>query len=262
MKTNYHTHTTRCQHAAGEDEEYVQAALRAGFEELGFADHAPWPFQNGFVSRIRMGLEDLPGYIQSVQALRERYAGQISVRLGLESEYFPRYHDHLLRMRDAGVSYYVLGQHYADSEEDHPYVGDDCRTDAGVMRYAEAVVRGMETGLFAYVAHPDLFMRHRRRLADDAFDRTCEEASDMICQAALSAHMPLEYNLLGLLSQLEGHDRGYPDERFWSRARRWGNQVIIGVDAHEPGQLENQFLWRTGESRVNTLGLERVERLP
>ncbi len=86
MKTNYHTHTTRCQHAVGEDEEYVQAALRAGFEELGFADHAPWPFQHGFVSRIRMGLEDLPGYIQSIQALRARYEGQLSIRLGLESE--------------------------------------------------------------------------------------------------------------------------------------------------------------------------------
>lgn len=31
MKANYHTHTTRCQHAFGEDREYVEEAIRADF---------------------------------------------------------------------------------------------------------------------------------------------------------------------------------------------------------------------------------------
>ena len=30
MKCNYHTHTYRCQHAVGKDEDYVRAALDAG----------------------------------------------------------------------------------------------------------------------------------------------------------------------------------------------------------------------------------------
>ena len=29
-KNNYHTHTTRCYHASGKDEEYVKAAIKAG----------------------------------------------------------------------------------------------------------------------------------------------------------------------------------------------------------------------------------------
>ena len=121
MKHNFHTHTSRCQHAVGTDEAYVEAALDAGFDVLGFADHAPFPFANGFVSGIRMPLDQLADYIHSVHALQQRYAGQLEIRLGLESEYFPRYHDHLLRMREQGIGYYILGQHYADSEEDNPY---------------------------------------------------------------------------------------------------------------------------------------------
>ncbi len=38
---NYHTHTSRCGHAGGSDEEYVQAAIKAGYQILGFSDHAP-----------------------------------------------------------------------------------------------------------------------------------------------------------------------------------------------------------------------------
>ena len=48
MKANYHTHTARCGHATGTDEDYVLAAIEQGFDELGFSDHVPWPYQDGY----------------------------------------------------------------------------------------------------------------------------------------------------------------------------------------------------------------------
>ena len=38
IKCNYHTHTKRCNHAVGEDEEYVLSAIENGYKVLGFAD--------------------------------------------------------------------------------------------------------------------------------------------------------------------------------------------------------------------------------
>ena len=222
---------------------------------LGFADHAPFPFANGFVSGIRMPLDQLTDYIHSVHALQQRYAGQLEIRLGLESEYFPRYHDHLLRMREQGIGYYILGQHYADSEEDNPYIGFECQTDEGVLRYAQSAVAAMRTGLFCYIAHPDLFMRHR---TDDQFNHACEEAADMLCQCAKEQHMPIEYNLLGLNSQMEGHTRGYPSAPFWEYARKWQNDVILGVDAHDPEHLKNHRVWQAGIDNVRALGYHLV----
>ena len=35
LKRNYHTHTPRCEHAEGREEEYVRAAIGAGFAVLG-----------------------------------------------------------------------------------------------------------------------------------------------------------------------------------------------------------------------------------
>ena len=263
MKANYHTHTTRCQHADGTDEEYVRAALRGGFQVLGFADHAPWPYRGGFVSGIRMRCEELPEYVGAIRALREKYAGQLTVHIGLEAEYFPRYHDHLLRMREQGIGYYILGQHYSDSEEDTIYTGLDCRTDDGVRRYAEAAVKGIRTGLYRYVAHPDLFMRARR---DEDFNAACEAAADMICQAAKEQGMPLEYNLAGLESrerdEAEGRARrGYPCPAFWRYARKWENETIIGVDAHEPQSLTDVPLWERAARRLTDLGYTIIDHL-
>lgn len=258
MKANYHTHTPRCGHAQGTEEEYVQAALDAGFDVLGFADHGPWPFSSGYVSHMRMTVEELPNYLHAIRTAGEKYAGQIQVLPGLEMEYFPRYYDHLLRMREQGVRYFILGQHFADSEEDTPYTCNECRTDDGVLRYAESVVAAVRTGLFAYVAHPDLFMRYR---TEDQFTPACYQAADMICQAAKEQHIPIEYNLLGLGDRLEGNDRGYPSETFWTYARKYDNDVILGVDAHAPAQLLDPVRWRVGHDQVTTLGYHLVDSL-
>ncbi|MCH5286427.1 MAG: histidinol-phosphatase [Christensenellaceae bacterium] len=268
MKANYHTHTTRCQHAQGTEREYVQAALDGGFDVLGFADHAPWPYRSGFVSGIRMACDQLPDYIASLRALQEEYADRLPIYIGLECEYFPRYHDHLLRMRDQGVGYFILGQHYADSEEDTIYAGMDCRTDDGVRRYADATVKAIRTGLYRYVAHPDLFMRARY---DEDFNAACEEASDMICQAAREQGMPIEYNLAGLVGRERdyspdaagqyGGRRGYPSPAFWQYARKWNNDAIIGVDAHEPGSLADVPLWERAKRDLTDMGYHLIDHL-
>ena len=48
-KTNFHTHTARCLHATGTDEDYVKAALHSGYTLLGFSDHTPWHYESGYI---------------------------------------------------------------------------------------------------------------------------------------------------------------------------------------------------------------------
>ena len=60
MKTNYHTHTTRCMHAVGSDEEYVLSAIKGGFQILGFSDHTPWKYRTSYIADMRMLPEELP----------------------------------------------------------------------------------------------------------------------------------------------------------------------------------------------------------
>ena len=88
---NYHTHTFRCMHAVGEDEEYVLRAIEAGYKEIGFSDHSPWPYKSDFVSGMRMPVDEMEDYICSIRRLREKYADKISVKIGFECEFFREY---------------------------------------------------------------------------------------------------------------------------------------------------------------------------
>ena len=67
LKANYHTHTTRCKHAYGSEREYIEAAIALGIKTLGFSDHIPCPYKNGFVSGIRMDMEESSEYVSTVQ---------------------------------------------------------------------------------------------------------------------------------------------------------------------------------------------------
>lgn len=254
MKRNFHTHTTRCKHAIGADEQYVQAALENGFDVLGFADHAPWAFASDYVSHCRMPAEQWVDYKRSILALKEQYQGQIDIRLGLECEFYGKYFDQLRRLQDDGCEYFILACHFLFTEEQFQYIGLTCRdSDDEILRYAEETVKGIRKGLFSYIAHPDLYMMYR-----DELTPACTEAADMICQAAKEAHMPIEYNLLGLQGELTGHPRGYPNTEFWRYARKWDNDVILGVDAHDPAQLRNNHVWNTALQRLSALDYHLV----
>lgn len=253
MKTNFHTHTTRCKHAVGTDEQYVKAAIQGGFDVLGFADHAAWTFGTDYVSHCRMTPAQWPDYRASVLHLREKYAGQIDIRLGMETEYYPRYMDQLPRFREQGCEYFILAPHFLFTEEECPYTGTSCRDDDELRRYAEQTAEAIQTGEYCYLAHPDLYMMSRRE-----FDRASMDAADVICQAAREAHMPLEYNLLGLRDAMHGRFRGYPHTDFWQYIRKWHNDVIIGVDAHAPDWLTDLAVWEEAQKRLHALGITPV----
>jgi histidinol-phosphatase (PHP family) len=83
LKTNWHTHTNRCGHAVGTDEEYVIAAIQAGVKTLGFSDHAAYHTPR---PRSRMDFELKDDYFSSITSLKEKYRDQITLYLGMECE--------------------------------------------------------------------------------------------------------------------------------------------------------------------------------
>ena len=89
MLANYHTHTKRCQHARGEDREYVESAIAHGMKVLGFSDHCPWVFGDGYVSGTRMRPDQLDDYFRSLTELKREYSSDIKIYIGFEAEYIP-----------------------------------------------------------------------------------------------------------------------------------------------------------------------------
>lgn len=250
MIANYHTHTYRCNHATGTEEEYIQVALDRKFEILGFADHTPWFFPGEYYSGFRMRPEQLSGYCETVLSLRQKYAGKIRIPLGLELEYYPNLMNTLLPViRDAGIEYLLLGQHFIGDEIGEPYSGKATSDVDTLRRYCRQSMEAMNTGLFTYFAHPDLihFVGDRGVYTDHM---RC------LVQEAKSCGMPLEINLLGLWS-----GRQYPNPLFWELVAEEGCSVVIGCDAHAPEQLRKLDAEAKVQKMIRSLGLTLMDKV-
>ncbi len=254
MKVNLHTHTTRCGHASGADEEYVRAAVSAGFDILGFSDHVPWPYASGYTHPgVRMVIERLPEYLASVRALREKYAGKIRILCGFECEYFPEYVEWLRGMAEENrLDYLILGNHYDGTDESGIYFGRITQP-AQLSRYVKQTVKGLETGLFSYLAHPDLFMRSW----PGGFDENCHAAARDLCEACLALSVPMEYNTHQRYEHEEGC--GYPCREMFEIAKEYGVPVLIGLDAHRPEELSDPSEWDRSEAELKEIGIPRLE---
>ena len=250
MIANYHTHTYRCGHAQGEEREYVQQAIAGGIKLLGFSDHTPYDFFDSQPRNrpMRMMPEELPDYAESVRALAGEFRDRIEIHLGVEAEYYPRYFPRLLELlRENGVEYMILGQHFLGNEIGDVYSGRLTLDRNLLERYVSQTAEALETGLFTCFAHPDLI-----RYAGSA--DVYEQQMRRLCRAAMKADTPLEINLLGIR---EG--RHYPNERFWRLVAEEGNAVILGCDAHRPGEVCDRASEEKARALVERFGLNLLD---
>lgn len=255
IRTNFHSHTTRCNHAIGSDEDYVKAAIAAGFSQLGMSDHSPFPDHLGQVSDMRMHVTQFPDYLASARALQAQYAGQIDLFIGLEAEYYPQYHNWLMEQKtQAGLDFLILGSHY-DNPVEMTYFG--AVTDPNlVRRYVRHTIAGLETGDFCALAHPELFM-----LSYPRFDKDCQQASLELIRAAKALDIPLEYNLAGLYPHSWRRGPGYPTPGFWEMVAQEGAKAIIGLDAHDPARYADTHLYDQAVADLTAMGIPLVRSL-
>lgn len=249
MLYNYHTHTKRCNHAIGEDREYVENAIQGGLETLGFADHAPYVFPYpDYYSTFRMRTDELHNYAESVRALQKEYAKDIRILLGFELEYYPDLHAEEMKfLSQVKPDYLIMGQHFMGNEIGTPYA-PGIVSDEDFIAYIDQVIEGMKTGHFAYVAHPDLAgYRHAKEVYEGAYRKLCENAKAL--------NVPLEINMLGLRT-----NRHYPDRRFFEIAAQVGNDIVLGADAHEPINVCDNASEAIARQWTKELGLHLIEK--
>ena len=250
MIANYHTHTWRCNHAKGAEEEYVTRAISRGLEVLGFSDHSPYIFPGEYYSHFRMKMDLLDDYVDTVLTLRKKYEDRIQIPLGLEIEYYPDLIGELMPiLRDRPIDYLLLGQHFVGNEVDEPYSGRAMGSEEHLKRYCRQVAEALNTGLFTYLAHPDLLDFRGEK-------KVYQEHMALICREAKQCGIPLEFNLLGLRN-----GRNYPNPLFWELAAREGNRVVLGCDAHSPEALSDLAAEETALKILSRFGVRPEEKV-
>lgn len=255
LSYNYHTHTYRCGHAIGQDEDYVKAAIKTGYKTLGFSDHAP--YREYPLKGTHMEWDQLDEYISSINTLKEKYKGIIDIKCGLETEYIEGFLEEKQYLRSK-TDYLILGQHYIDPRGCGNFFG--LCSDEHIMEYAHSVCNAMDTGLFTYMCHPDMFM-HKQ----PGFNDACREASKMIVKKAVETDTPLEINIHGVLRGRYEFSNGYlyhyPHKDFWKIAGEYGAKCVVGIDAHDPNELLNEKAFQDGMDELSDLHLNIIDRV-
>lgn len=277
---NYHTHTYRCRHAQGDVADYVAAAAAAGLGELGFSDHCPYP--DGRWRETRMDMADLPGYVAAVEAAKAAAtearaaeavaakasateaaaAGQAGPTIfsGLECEWAPEFEaffrDEFLGRQK--LDYLVAGIHNFIHRGEWRDTYRISRA-AELASFAETSCGAMESGLFSFLAHPDVFCYHWMPWDESA--ASC--ARDILATAARTG-VPLEINGYGMrkaqVPDPEGPRRPYPREEFWRLASDYKITCVVNSDAHRPVDTAANLL--DGREIARKFGLALIETLP
>ncbi|HBG09273.1 MAG: histidinol-phosphatase [Limnochordia bacterium] len=248
---NYHTHTFRCKHAVGEVDDYVQAAAARGLSVLGFADHTALPDNRWLF--MRMSRAELPGYVRAMEEA-QRSCSELVILKGMECEWAPEYHGFFqdVLLGQYALDYLVLGSHFfphgGEWLSSHLDVYDAERLSA----YTKHLIKSMQSGLFAFVAHPDLY-----GLTYMEWDENAAAAARDILSAAKELNLPLEINGNGLMSRVvetaQGSRTAYPWLPFWELAAEYGVSVVVNSDAHRPSLVDQGL--REGLRIAETLGL-------
>lgn len=225
---NYHTHTKRCNHAVDEDEEYILNAINNGIKKLGFSEHIPLVREDGTESRYRLPISKCQDYFDNIKSLREKYLNKIDIIIGFEMEYYEEYFDVMLKTaKENGAEYLILGQHFYSAEHKNGkhslYKTTETKEELAI--YVDVIIKAMKTGVFTYVAHPDII---------NFTGKNSDYVSEMtrICQTSKELNIPLELNLLGIRE-----NRIYPNNLFWKIAGKIGAPVVVGCDAHSANDV-------------------------
>ncbi|MDL2234225.1 PHP domain-containing protein [Ruminococcaceae bacterium OttesenSCG-928-L11] len=253
--TNFHTHTFRCKHAEGDVMDYVKAASEVGITHLGFADHTP--LTDRWMHMIRMEVEDLPGY---VAALREAVDNPYGVMVygGMECDYKPEYEayfrDELLG--NCRLDYLVGSVHAFPWQGDYTWIHPGVDLDAAQLKaYAEHVAKAIASGLFAFIAHPDLFNQGLRKWNPEV--RACIRD---ILAAAEAYQVPLEINPSGYAKARQSPEVYLPCthllDQFWEEAAGFNVTVLVNSDAHKPSALTTDL--QAGYKTMHKYGLKEA----
>ncbi len=252
----FHSHTYRCGHARKDIEDYVTEAIKQGYKKFGASDHV---FLPGIIQpSIRGDYSFLSGYMDEFKRCKALYGNQIEMYLGFECEYsdaYKKYYKSLLR--DRGFDYLICGQHLAfnnDFTEYWYFTDNEEKQEPGLLRYRDDVINGIKSGLFLYIAHPDLFFICCRKVTP-----IYEQITKEIIDAAIKYDVPIEVNINGLLrprikngvEYLE-----YPCDYFWKQASKTNVKIVYGGDFHNPDNISNEELYKKAEDLIKRCGVK------
>ncbi|HLP74146.1 MAG TPA: histidinol-phosphatase [Bacteroidales bacterium] len=230
-RTDYHIHSTFSDGRSA-PEEYVEAALKAGLNEIGFSEHLTLFLEP---QSWNMNPERVHEYINYIEGLKKNFP-QIKIRKGLEVDYFPGKEKETGDFLKGLPLDYVIGSvHYqGDVTVDlGPEFYEGQNVDDLYKTYFDTVINAVESGLFDIIGHPDLIRiyGYKPKLSPEKLYRR-------LAEAMYRNNTAFEVNTNGRNRVLGDF---YPDRKFLNIFLKEKVPVCVNSDAHMPRRVAQYF---------------------
>ena len=233
-----HNHTTRCCHASGTMEAYVEQAMASGIREFGFSDHSHWML-HACGERYAMLPEEHDAYVADVRCLQDRYNRDgddpFHIRLGMEMDFIP---SRLAVARETTQKYdwdYLIGSvHNIGFEKlQEPEMYDLWDIEDVCEIYFHFVGMMIRERFCDIVGHLDL-PKKRGRMPPGGMLRYVEP----LIPDLLANDIAVELNTSGLDNPAQAFMPGWDVVEALAAS---GVALTLGSDAHAPQQVGRHF---------------------
>lgn len=234
---DFHVHSRYSGDSQASMRDMCVAAVDAGLSAVVFTEHidfAPSPWSNLSF--------DYDRWMRDITALREEFAGRLSIIAGAEVEFQREYRCEIEDFLSSYSLDYVLGAvHYGNGMilEDHKAYFPGKTAYQAYAPYFENVLAAIESGFFDTIAHLDLCKRYGVNYYG-AF--RLDDYRDLLEPALVSMierGVTLEVNTSGL-RQPPGET--YPAfDTIALYMQLGGRKLVLGSDAHRPHQVAYAF---------------------
>jgi len=238
-----HIHTRLCHHARGDMEEYVLSGIKKGLQKIIFLEHLEVGID--YFESTWLTDDDFAYYHAEGRRLQEKYSGEISIGLGVEVGYNPRYVNEI-KQRLAlhpwdriGLSYHFLETgsghlNMVSSKQVNIDRLDQYGTDRVLDRYYKDLLEAVEKLPGQVLCHIDAVLRHHPEVSlKPSHYALLDELLDLIADKK----MFLEVNTSGYKTK----DEPYPSPAILKKAVERNIPLVAGSDAHCPEDVGRYF---------------------
>ncbi len=242
--TNYHSHCSFCDGRAP-FEEFVKEAITQGFYSYGVSSHAPLPFPTQWT----MEWEQMEAYLDEFNNLRQKYADEIELYVGLEIDYLnEESNPSVARFTELPLDYRIGSVHllYDAAGEvvdidcspavfkervDRHFNGDVLRV---IRMYFDRLFRMVELGGFDILGHADKMhynasCYHPGLLDEPWYEALMKDYFSLVASRGYLVEINTKaYDSLGTF---------YPNSRYWELMKEYQIKILVNSDAHYPERI-------------------------
>jgi len=263
---DFHTHSFRCRHASGTLEDYVKGAISKGLTSIGLCDHFPMHILPEELKMVEyaMKLEEVPEYISMANKVKEKYAGDIEVLIGIEVDYYPpcfQLYKTAITPFLSDFDYMMGSVHILEWEGESVWGVIDTTGPAKVkehglekvmIEYFNTLIKLVETGFFQVLGHMDLpkkYFPYRFEKNEIVWNKLLS-----LLDSIQNSNIIVEINTSGYY---KGAKEQYTSDLIIQELIKRDIPITLGSDAHSPEDVAHKF--DEVIQKLNSWGLKELD---